>query len=99
MDKDRAESLKDIIARLDKTFGKRANSTPAPTVEEIRARQRRIEAEDFYTWLSKGKARGWVTDSFCNTHDGDPYMTPEEEKEWDEGGDPCMVVIKVLFGQ
>lgn len=47
-------------------------------------------------WLQHGIDKKWVTDSFCNTHDGDPYMTKEEEQEWDNGGDPCMVVIKVL---
>jgi len=31
------------------------------------------------------------------THDGNyEYMTEEESKEWEEGGDPCHVAISVL---
>jgi hypothetical protein len=30
------------------------------------------------------------------THDGDQYMTEEEEAEWEEGGDPCCPVVKWL---
>jgi hypothetical protein len=50
----------------------------------------------FNEWLGKGVASGWITEPFCNTHDGDPYMTEEEEQEWEDGGDPCMVVVKLL---
>lgn len=53
--------------------------------------------DEFYEWLRKGHEAGWVSDAFCNTHDGDPYMTEEEEKEWEDGGDPCMHVIKILL--
>jgi hypothetical protein len=31
---------------------------------------------------------------FCNTHDGDPYMTEEEQEEWESGGDPCQLYLK-----
>ena len=51
---------------------------------------------EFEIWLNNGIDRGWVTEPFCNTHDGDPYMSEEEEKEWEEGGDPCQVVIKIV---
>jgi hypothetical protein len=50
----------------------------------------------FDDWLEQGIANKWVSDPFCHTHDGDPYMTEEEEKEWEEGGDPCMYVLKLL---
>lgn len=50
----------------------------------------------FGVWLQKGIDMGWVTPPFCNTHDGDPYMTEEEELEWNEGGDPCMFIIKLI---
>lgn len=53
--------------------------------------------EDFDKWHQYGVKMGWVTQGFCSTHDADPYMTEEEMKEWDEGGDPCCPVIKVLF--
>ena len=54
-----------------------------------------IDAQEFEIWLNNGVERGWVSRPFCNTHEGDPYMTEEEEKEWEEGGDPCQVVVKV----
>jgi hypothetical protein len=52
--------------------------------------------DEVWTWLQIGIDKGWVTEPFCNTHDGDPYMTEEEEKEWEDGGDPCLPVIKIL---
>jgi hypothetical protein len=53
-------------------------------------------SDDFATWLQLGIDNGWVSEPFCNTHDGDPYMTEEEEKEWEDGGDPCLPVVKLL---
>ena len=52
--------------------------------------------EDLYAWLQVGIDKGWVTEPFCYTHDGDPYMTEEEEKEGEDGGDPCAPVLKLL---
>lgn len=52
--------------------------------------------KNFLDWMAFGVAQGWITEPFCNTHDGDPYMTEEEEKEWEDGGDPCLSVFKVL---
>ena len=54
-----------------------------------------INEKEFNIWLENGIERGWVTPPFCNTHEGDPYMTQEEEDEWEAGGDPCQVVIKI----
>jgi hypothetical protein len=51
---------------------------------------------DFDTWLQLGVDEGWVSEPFCFTHDGDRYMTEEEENEWQEGGDPCCHVVKFL---
>jgi hypothetical protein len=51
---------------------------------------------EFEIWLNNGIERRWVTEPFCNTHEGDPYMSEEETKEWEEGGDPCQVVIKII---
>ena len=47
-------------------------------------------------WLQIGIDKGWISQPFCYTHDGDPYMTEEEEKEWEEGGDPCSHVVKFI---
>ena len=52
---------------------------------------------EFEIWLDNGIERGWVTEPFCNTHEGDPYMTEEEEAEWESGGDPCQVVVKFKY--
>jgi hypothetical protein len=51
--------------------------------------------DEFEIWLNNGIKRGWITEPFCNTHDGDPYMTEEEQQEWEDGGDPCQVVFKI----
>ena len=50
----------------------------------------------FEDWAAIGVEQGWISPSFCMTHDGDAYMTNEEEKEWEDGGDPCCVVFKIL---
>lgn len=51
--------------------------------------------KEFEIWLDNGIDRGWITEPFCNTHDGDPYMSEEEQQEWEAGGDPCQVVFKI----
>lgn len=51
--------------------------------------------EEFYTWVKQGIDNGWITEPFCTTHDGDPYMSEEDEAEWEAGGDPCSHVFKI----
>ena len=51
---------------------------------------------DIEEWLKLGVENGWVSQPFCFTHDGDSYMTEEEEQEWEDGGDPCCHVVKFL---
>ena len=65
--------------------------------EEILRDIQNIESDfdEFEIWLENGIERGWVTEPFCNTHEADPFMTEEEEQEWEEGGDPCHVVLKI----
>jgi len=53
------------------------------------------EDKEFDIWLDNGIERGWITEPFCNTHDGDPYMTDEKQQEWKDGGDSCQVVFKI----
>ena len=55
-----------------------------------------LDKLQFWAWLEMGINKGWVTEPFCNTHDGDPHMTEEEEKEGEDGGDPCLHVIKLI---
>ncbi len=65
--------------------------------EEILKRMQDTELNfnEFEIWLENGIERGWVSEPFCNTHEGDPYMTDEEMQEWEEGGDPCQIVLKI----
>ena len=54
---------------------------------------------DFGTWIAEGIERGWVTEPYCNTHDGGyQYMSEEEVEEWDQGGDPCCHVVRLMIG-
>ena len=55
-----------------------------------------LDVAKMLDWLTIGIENGWVTEPFCYTHDGDPYMTEEEEQEWEDGGDPCAPVLKLL---
>ena len=50
--------------------------------EEILTSMQNKDADykEFEIWLENGIERGWITEPFCNTHDGDPYMTEEEQE-------------------
>jgi len=51
----------------------------------------------FYKWLQLGIAMRWVSTPYCNTHDGgQEWWTDEEYQEWEDGGDPCQTVLRVL---
>ena len=52
--------------------------------------------DEFQIWFNNGFERGWITDVFCATHDGIPSLSEEEEKEWEEGGDPCQFAVRIL---
>jgi hypothetical protein len=54
---------------------------------------------DFDDWYQLGIDKGWISPGFCFTHDGDAYMNEEEEKAWEDGGDPCCPVVKVFAVQ
>lgn len=49
---------------------------------------------EFEIWFKNGVDRGWISEVFCNTHDGPP-MDDEEMQEWEDGGDPCSFHVKV----
>ena len=55
------------------------------------------EVQEAFEWMQKGIDKGWVSEGFCYTHDGDNYMTAEEEQDWEDGGDPCTPVLKFLI--
>jgi hypothetical protein len=48
----------------------------------------------FNFWIKFGYRKGWVSDVFCDTHEGPP-LSDEEMQEWEEGGDPCSFHVKV----
>jgi len=45
-------------------------------------------------WIQFGVREGYCSAPFCDTHDGPP-MADSENEVWDQGGDPCMVYIRV----
>ena len=49
---------------------------------------------DFFEWRDLGIANKWISEPFCDTHDTG-YMTDEEQKEWEDGNDPCMMVFRI----
>jgi hypothetical protein len=48
----------------------------------------------FEEWLAYGVRLGFCTEQYCETHEGSP-MTEEEQQEFDEGGDPCIHVVRL----
>ena len=51
---------------------------------------------DLEDWLKYGVQQGWIAPNIsCNTHDG-VIMTAEENKEFEEGSDPCIHVIRIF---
>lgn len=55
-----------------------------------------LNIDEFQIWFQNGVDRGWITDMFCATHEGAPILSEEEEKEWEDGGDPCQFVVRIL---
>jgi len=48
----------------------------------------------FEEWLEYGVKQGYCSEQFCDTHDGPP-MHESEELVWEEGGDPCMHMVRL----
>jgi hypothetical protein len=54
--------------------------------------------ELFGNWLREGIEMGWITDPYCATHDGGmQYWSEEEAQEWEDGGDPCQHVVRIMI--
>jgi hypothetical protein len=53
-----------------------------------------IDFLDVESWYEYGSKKGWISEVFCNTHEGPP-LTDEEIKDWEEGGDPCSFHVKL----
>jgi len=52
--------------------------------------------DEFRIWLNNGIERGWISDVQCATHEGIDPISKEEVKEWEEGGDPCQFVVRIM---
>ena len=48
----------------------------------------------FEEWLVYGVENKFCSPQVCDTHDGAP-MTETEEKIWDEGHDPCVLIVRL----
>lgn len=48
---------------------------------------------EFSEWHKIGMDNGWCGPTVCTTHDGLP-TTAEEDRDWEEGGEPCIHVIR-----
>lgn len=53
-----------------------------------------MNKKDFEQWLKEGYDNGWVGAPVCHTHDGFP-LSEAELSEFDEGGDPCMHMLRL----
>lgn len=49
---------------------------------------------DIDAWLAHGYEQGWCGPPVCSTHDGTPSSEVEDD-EFDEGGDPCMHILRL----
>lgn len=59
-----------------------------------------MKTNKYEKWLITGMENGWISQPYCNTHDGGfEYMTQEEIDEWEAGGDPCCVVVRLMEEQ
>lgn len=52
------------------------------------------EEISFDEWIEEGYIRGWIGPPVCDTHDGTP-ISETEFAEFEEGGDPCIHVIRL----
>ena len=53
-----------------------------------------LDALDLREWIEYGIAQGWVTEPTCYNHDQLP-VTVEEAADMEEGGDPCINVMRL----
>jgi hypothetical protein len=49
---------------------------------------------DFNKWLQEGLTNGFVGPAICYPHDGLP-LTIEEDEDFDNGGDPCIHILRL----
>lgn len=49
-------------------------------------------------WLEFGIREGYCSAPVCSTHDGIP-QSALEDVEWEEGGDPCVHIVRPYTGE
>lgn len=54
--------------------------------------------DDYIAWLRHGLIKRWISPPACYSHDG-VGMLPEEEIQFEDGGDPCIWLIRVYEDQ
>lgn len=53
-----------------------------------------LDPLDFWEWVEYGVKNKWIEKPVCYNHDILPTTTAEDE-DMEEGGDPCIQVIRV----
>lgn len=52
--------------------------------------------ETIEEWIDYGIKKGYCRPPVCDTHEGLP-LTDEEEKEYLDGGDPCILALRLAW--
>jgi hypothetical protein len=62
---------------------------------ELSKRTKKLEKEAarFWEWLKIGRENGWISDPYCDRHEG-ITMTDEEMERW-ELDDECLFAIRL----
>lgn len=45
-------------------------------------------------WIAIGREHGFCSNVACETHEGVPQSQAELD-EWEQGGDPCVLVVRI----
>jgi hypothetical protein len=53
-----------------------------------------MREKQFEEWLQEGLTNGFCGPAICYPHDGLP-VTEEEDREFEEGADPCIHILRL----
>jgi hypothetical protein len=53
-----------------------------------------MRKKQFDEWLQEGLTNGFCGPAICYPHDGLP-LTEEEDQEYENGGDPCIHILRL----
>lgn len=79
--------------------GDEAERRLADEAEEYELSKRQIrklegEAARFWEWLKIGRENGWISDPYCDRHEG-ITMTDEEMERWELDEDECLFAVRL----